>query len=433
MSSKAIKPKIRIGQSAGQLNRQRILSVLGLLVLGGAAYGGYKYFNREVVEVRVDKVRRAEFIVSVRTRGELKSIRSTTLNVPQVPDMQITRIAEPGRLVKAGEVVVEFDKAQQEQNLLERSTSIRQVDSERQQSLASHKITNEMDAMNQMTSQYNIERAGLEVSKAEIVSQIEGEKSKIDLGIAKGELIQVETTVNAHKVAQKADLVRIDQRKDKANRDLDRTQEYLSQMVLRAPTDGIVIILPNFRAEGFGGSPPPFKAGDRVWTGASLVEIPDLSEMRVDLELEEEDRGKIQIGQEVRLRIDAVPDREFAATLDWISPIASPRFRGFPPQKTFPARATLKSLDPRLRPGMSASADIIIESRPNSLLIPQRASFMRGGKPQAYVQSGSQFVLRPIRAGKRNETDLVILEGLKEGETIALEDPQEAVKRAKKL
>ena len=59
------------------------------------------------------------------------------------------------------------------------------------------------------------------------------------------------------------------------------------------------------------------------------------------------------------------------AELDWISPIAAVNFRGMGlTEKTFPARATLKQLDTRLRPGMSATAEIVIESEPKSLLIP---------------------------------------------------------------
>jgi hypothetical protein len=49
------------------------------------------------------------------------------------------------------------------------------------------------------------------------------------------------------------------------------------------------------------------------------------------------------------------------------------------------------------------------------------------------VQKGQQFELRRIEVGKRNENDLVVLKNLKEGEVVALEDPIEAAKRAKKL
>jgi len=105
---------------------------------------------------------------------------------------------------------------------------------------------------------------------------------------------------------------------------------------------------------------------------------------------------------------------------------------GSTPEKTFPARATLKALDPRLRPGMSASAEIIIERQPNQLMIPSRASFDKDGKPAVWVQIGKNFVARPIQIGKRNDDDLVVTGGLKENEIVTLENPAEAAKKAKK-
>lgn len=430
---KAVKPDVLIGQTKQELLRRRIVAWAVAAVVAGGGYYGYRRYLDAPVEVPVVKVRQGEFVVSIKSRGTLESTKSAVLTVPAVPDMQITRLIEPGTRVKQGDVIVEFDKAQQEQNLLDRSTNIRAVDSEITQSQASQQITKEMDGMNKMTSQFNVERAALEVSKAEIVSQIEGEKSKIDLGLSKGELVQVDTTIRAHGAANKADQLRLDQKRNKAVRDLDRTRTYLSAMVLRAPSDGIAIILPNIRADGFGGSQPAFKVGDKVWTGASVAEIPDLREMRVNLELDEEERGRLKVGQEVRLKVDAIPEREFTAKLDWISPISSLRFRGWPPQKFFPAYATLQSLDARLRPGMSTSAEIIIENAPQVLLIPQRASFLLEGRPSVYVQKGSGFVSRAIKPGRRNETDLMVLDGVKEGEVIALEDPLQAAKKAKKL
>ena len=205
-------------------------------------------------------------------------------------------------------------------------------------------------------------------------------------------------------------------------------------MVIVAPIDGIVNLLPNFRAGGsFGQSPPRFKEGDSAWTGAAIAEIPDLSEMRIELKLEEVDRGKLKVGQPVKIRVDAIPDKEFTAELDWISPIAALIFKGFGnSDKVFPCRATLKNLDPRLRPGMSASAEIIIERQPSALLIPSRASFIDKGKPAVYVQQGQQFIKRTIEVGRRNEEDLVVLNGLKEGEMVTLENPADAAKRAKK-
>lgn len=433
--SKEIKPKQRIGQTKQSRVRRFITwGVLLALATGGGIYA-YRYTGKTVVEIPTARARKAEFIISVKTRGEIRSTRSVILAAPQVPDPKITRLAESGKVVNAGDVVVEFDAAQQEQFYLDRSTSVRTVDSEIVQLKATHRITDEADQMNMMTSEYNVERAKLEASKAEVVSDIEGAKSRIDVGISEGDLGQQKIIVDSHKVSQQADLQRLQQKKDKTVRDQERAKGYLSKMVMRAPITGIVNILPNFRASGsFGSSPPAFKEGDRAWTGAAIAEIPDLTSMRIELKLDEVDRGKLQVGQKVRLRVDALPEKELHAELDWISPIAAIAWRGMGlTEKTFPARATLQNLDSRLRPGMSASAEIIIESAPGAILIPARASFVNKGKPAVWVQRGAGFEIRQIEVGKRNETDLVVRSGLKAGETIYLENPIEAAKRAHKL
>jgi len=289
--------------------------------------------------------------------------------------------------------------------------------------------------MNKMTATYNVDRAKLEASKAQILSEIEGKKNEIDVTTAEGDLDQVNVTIKAHKTTQEADIERVQNKKDKTVRDVERAKGYLSRMKIIAPNDGIVNILPNTRTNGaFGSTPPPFKEGDRAWTGAAIAEIPDLTSMRVELKLDEVDRGKLQLNQVLRVRVDAIPEVEFRATLDWISPIAAVMYKGMGlTEKTFPARATLEKVDPRLRPGMSCTAEIIIESAPDSLLIPARASFMSKGKPAVWIQKGEAFEIRTIVVGKRNDTDIVVTSGLKAGDVIAMEDPNEVAKRAKKI
>jgi hypothetical protein len=155
--------------------------------------------------------------------------------------------------------------------------------------------------------------------------------------------------------------------------------------------------------------------------------------MHLEMNLDEVDRGRLQLGQKVRVRVDAVPEAEFDAELDWISPIASLQFRSAgSTEKNFPARATLSRTDDRLRPGMSATGEIVIEKLTNVLLIPARASFVHRGKPAVWVQQGEKFQIREIEVGRRNDADIVVVSGLTEGEVVALEDPAEAAARARK-
>src|SRR5947209_6437866 len=397
MASKDLKPKQRLGKSHPQ--RVKFITwIIGLLACGGGLFAAYRYTGTTEVEVAVARVRRGDFVISVRTRGDIKSARSMTLKAPQVPGLRITHLAEAGRPVKKGDVVVEFDGSQQDQNVVSRTTNVRAAEGDIVQVKATQKIEDEADSMNKMSSEYDLERSKLDASKAEVLSQIDGEKNRIQVGVSEGSLQTVKASINAHQVGHDADLGRLSQRKDKAVRDLTQAQTYLGMMQLRAPTDGLVNVLPNFRSQGtFGQSTPPFKEGDNVWTGAEIAEIPDLSQLYINLNLEEVDRGRLQLGQPVKIRVDAIPDKEFNAEIDYISPIASLVFKGgSTAEKSFPARATLKNIDDRLRPGMSSSAEIIIERQPNMLLIPIRSSFDKDGKPAVYVQIG-RAACRPPR------------------------------------
>src|SRR2546428_220703 len=237
--SKDIKPKVRIGQKRSLKSKIAGWTVVAL-ACGGGALAAYRLTGTTEVDVAVAKVRRADFVISVRNRGEIKSTRSVILTAPQVPDPRIVKLAESGHPVKKGDVVVEFDAAQQEQNLLERTTTVRTADSEIVQTKATHTIDDEADAMNLMTAQYNVQRAKLEASKAEIVSAIEGAKNRIQVGVSEGEQKQVETSIDARKVSHTADLERLDQKKDKTLRDVEQAKTYLSKMIIVAPLDGIV-------------------------------------------------------------------------------------------------------------------------------------------------------------------------------------------------
>lgn len=82
------------------------------------------------------------------------------------------------------------------------------------------------------------------------------------------------------------------------------------------------------------------------------------------------------------------------------------------------------TLDVLLRPGLLADVEIIVEKIPNAIHIPAQAVFEREGKLVVYVKEGERFVPRAIKLAKRSESTLVVSEGLKPGETIAMANPE---------
>ncbi|MGQ9632822.1 MAG: hypothetical protein ACUVXB_01100, partial [Bryobacteraceae bacterium] len=86
-----------------------------------------------------------------------------------------------------------------------------------------------------------------------------------------------------------------------------------------------------------------------------------------------------------------------------------------------------------LRPGLLADVEIIVEKIPNAIYVPAQAVFEKDGRRLVYVQAAEgRFQERPVKILKRSESTMVISEGLRPGELIALSDPTEGVGGKKK-
>ena len=80
-------------------------------------------------------------------------------------------------------------------------------------------------------------------------------------------------------------------------------------------------------------------------------------------------------------------------------------------------------LDVLLRPGLLADVEIIVEKIPNAVNIPAQAVFENDGKLVVYVKKNDKFEMRQIKPLKRSDSTLIVSEGLKKDEVVALTDP----------
>jgi len=127
-------------------------------------------------------------------------------------------------------------------------------------------MTAEQDHLDLASARVEVERARLEVSKQEIVSPLQGEESKIDLGMAEEKLRVQQATVDLHQKSDASKIASITRQLEKAKADIDITNERLAHMEIRAPANGVVIYLNNF-SQGWINA-KPFKVGDNVWPAA---------------------------------------------------------------------------------------------------------------------------------------------------------------------
>ena len=372
------------------------------------------------------EVRRGEFVEYLSISGEIKAGRSKTLTAPSAAgDLQIIKLAHTGQQVKAGDIVVLFDTTTLQRTLEQKRTDLESAEATIRQQEAQEHMTEEQNLTDSLTAKYNVESARLDASKAEILSEIDGEKNKLALTSSQDKFKQSEVKLDSGKLGSEADIAQQKKKRDKALFDVRLAEHQIASLTLRAPTDGVVTLLPNFRATMFGGNAPDFREGDHAWPGAAIAEIPDLTSINFEARVDESDRGKLKAQQTATVHVEAVPDTDFSANVREISTLAKMDFSSWPPMKNFTLNLQIDRTDPRIRPGMKAKARIAVDSVPNSILVPTQAVFQKDGQTVAYMQSGSRFEERAVQAGRRSGDTMQILSGIKPGEKVALKNPTE--------
>jgi multidrug efflux pump subunit AcrA (membrane-fusion protein) len=402
--------------------RRWITLVILLAIAGAAGFEGFRLRQASAATtLPTAPVRKGDFSVIVRCRGELKARRSRQIVAPMnVPDLRIVWAAAPSSKVKRGEVVIKFDQSSAKQQLQEKDAALQQAQATLDQAVAQARITTEQDKLDSSTARYNVEKAKLEVSKQEIVSALQGEESKIDLALSEKDLLVKEAGANLHAASDRSKIASLTRARDHAQSDVDLTKRRLEQMEITAPLDGLIVYLPNYSAGWMNAK--PFKVGDSVWQGASVAEIPDLDTLEMEGKIEEIDRGRITVGNSARVRIDSLPELTLEAKLSLVSPLTEQTFE-WPPTSSFRGYSRIDKPDPRLRPGMNGSMDVEISRIPNATSVPAKAIFTRNAKPVVFVAVKGGYQAKEVQILARNP-DEVAIQGIDQGNSVALVDPE---------
>ena len=396
------------------------VTLAGVLVALGAASAGVYRVRLVQVDVTfpVAPARKGEFLAIIRCRGELHASRSVEIYVPMVPQPRIAWLAPAGEAIKAGDTIAKLDSSSSEQQLQQKDAAWKQAQATLDQALAQARITAEQDKSDLADAQFALEKARLQVSLSEIKSRIEGEEAKVDLGVAEQKLRVEQATVDLHAASDRSKIASLTRVRDQALADVNLMKSRIAQMELRAPLSGFLVFEPNY-SNGWMNA-KPFKVGDNVWPGGILAEMPDLTTLEVDAKVEEIDRGRIAVDQDVRVRVDSLPELNMAGKIGHISPLAELSYE-WPPTKSFHAYASIPHPDSRLRPGMNGGMDIIINRIPNALSIPAKALFTRAGKPVVYLADRGRYRPVEVQVQARNP-DEVAISGVPAGSLVALVD-----------
>ena len=408
--------------------RRKIVGALVAVVIVLAIAGVSGAFGRGgAVDVPTTPVLRGEFIDYMQVRGEVKAVRSIPLTAPSsAGDLQILELAKNGTTVKKGDVVVGFDPVPVQRTHAEKQSELKQAEEEIGKSEAQYRIQEQQARTDLMKAGYDVQRAELDAATHEFLPALEAEQKKLALATAREKLRETERKLEALRDVARAEIASKRQKRDKARFDVQHAERQLGALQLVTPVDGVVTIMPNWRA---CCPPPDFKPGDRAWPGQIIADVPDLATLRVTARLEEGERGRMQPGQHVIVRADAVPDRELTGRIGDISTLARIDFSNWPPQRNFDLVVQLDEADPRLRPGMNTSVRVAVDRVPDAVLIPARAVFEKDGRSVAYVaRPRGGWDERIVQIARRGQEQLVVRDGVRPDERVALRDPIPPVK-----
>jgi HlyD family secretion protein len=210
----------------------------------------------------------------------------------------------------------------------------------------------------------------------------------------------------------------------KGTADIEQQQfkEFLKQKdktVIRAGQDGIVA----YANDAWYDSSRQIREGASVFSMQKIFSLPDMSKMQVKVNIHESLIKKIKVGQKAEIRIESFPSVVFVGTVKSVSQLADstrPWMTGG--VKQYPTVVTIDDLlGQEVKPGMTAEAKVLVGELDNVLVVPVQAIAEHKGEFYAFMEKPGGVERRKVKIGENNETHVQILEGLQEGDQVALD------------
>jgi multidrug efflux pump subunit AcrA (membrane-fusion protein) len=334
----------------------------------------------------------------------------------------LTKLAEAGTHVKAGDVVVQFDTELQQQRLDDYKDSLINLDASIKNQMANMGMQKESHLQQVRAGKAAWDTAVLNQKTNEVVAAINAELNDVAVEQGKAQYEQLLYEDDLLDQEQRAKTIGIELNRNQAQLELQRAESNIKRMTVTAPIDGFVVMATLVRNGEFG----TVRVGDQVRPGQPIMYIENPKSMVVNADLNQVDAQSLRMGMQAVVHLDAYEDIALPATLSNIGAMAEDStFRASYVSK-IPLQLKLGKTDPRVIPDLSASADILLKSERDTLFVPREAVFEENGKQLVFVQDPAKprgWVRRQVETGLASATRVAIHSGVKLGEVIALQRP----------
>jgi len=371
------------------------------------------------------KVTRGPFSALVFSSGQLESEKSESINIPEklkdrnlrIWELTITNLIDEGTPVDSGDYVATLDHKAVEEQIKLAQDDIDRTLSEYEDS----KIDSNLNLSNQRDVIVN---ARLDVAEKKIVmdesvyeSPSIQKKASMDFDKATRRLEQER---NAYVLKKKQEENKVDRKYINYRQVFDRSvelQKLFNSLVITSPKAGILTYF-------------KFPWGEIVKTGSKvgpynsiIATIPDMSNLISRTYINEIDISKVKVGQQVRIGIDAFPDKHLDGQVISVANVgqAMPNSDA----KVFEVKIKIFGKDKELRPAMTTSNTIQVGSFADTLMLPSDAVFENDSMKYVYLGSENP-VKQVVWLGDENENYALVKKGLKEGDVVWLNEPANA-------
>jgi HlyD family secretion protein len=408
-----------------KLVRRLVLATIVVLLTSGALFGGYRVLTRTLPDARPLNVviRSNDFNLKISANGELQAAESIAVAVPPVPiqRLRIGWAVPDGTHVNKGDVLIEFDPDELNLELMAHRSDLQ---------MALEKITRGgLASTSEKTDIVKDKKiAELELEKIieflpqdeQIYKRREIIEGQLDKEYTEKKIVFADARLNLKGKVYSLDEAILTLERGRVTSNIDRYEKALTSLKLLSPATGIVVY--NDPGYFFGGY--SLMPGRVVYVGMTLFNLVNPDKMEAKCFVLEKDAGELRTEQKVTLTLDPYPDLEFTGSVKTIDKLARPIDRESP-VKYFQTVVKLDKTNAELmKPGVKLKAQILAGELKSVIVIPRSAAVKKDSGFVAFVLKGvNQFEPVPVTLGSGDAAQVVVTEGLEEGQTLALNPP----------
>ncbi|HEX2900851.1 MAG TPA: efflux RND transporter periplasmic adaptor subunit [Bacteroidia bacterium] len=398
-----------------RLKMSTLALAAGLFLLSGC--------GKKAAQDILQKPKQGDFDVIVTTTGELQAQNSVDISGPSgarkagIYQLKITRLVPEGTVVAPGDFVAELDKSEIVGKLKEVEINLQKFQSVVTQAKLDCTLTLAQTRDELINLRYAKEQRKLEKDESTYESPSARRQAEIEFEKAVRSYDQSQANYETKVLQAEAKMREAEADLNKEQQKLQDYQSILTEFTIMAPEQGMLIY-----AREWDGKKRVVGSTVSPWD-PTVATLPDLTRMESITYVNEVDIQKIKVGQEVRVSLDANPDKKLTGKVTQVANVGEQRPNS--DSKVFEVKIQVNERDSTLRPAMTTSNEILISTFKNVRHIPLECVHVaQDSIPVVFKRKGNAIVRQEVKLGAENENSVIVEKGVELDEELYLSKPE---------